>query len=862
MSSVSSTSSSLSTTLQGYGGLASGIDRDSIIEQMTSGTTAKITKLEKQKDELEWKQEAYRELSDKVLDLQDNYMSYSSSFNIKSSSSFAKSMLTALGDSDVTQFVSASGTSSMIDYLSIVGVSQLATSATLLSKEKTAGAITTGKDLTLSDSNKIRESNLEGTKLTFGKDLVNNGGFSTISTFTFASSYTDDNGDTVDIDYLTEDKDKLAEQLNTLVKKQNIKLDDDTTIYFSWNNANDMMDIQLVKRDETNGGAALDANNKPIEVSNPNNYVINKSSSALSALGYDSAQREAYLKEIGKSGDELTEAMSKGISFSGQDKEYGYKSTSVSMTNGFTNSYVRETKMQDYLVGKKLTVTYGGQSAEIELLTKDDVTEINKLTTDAEKTEYMANAIQKRIDKAFGSGKVSVTQTGGRLSFEDASSNSQTLTVNASDLELRSILGIEKNQSNKLSADASLLSNGYEFLDSSGQKLGAGEALNITINGVTLSGVTTDTTVNELLSKINNNKEIGVKASYMSGTGQLVLVAENTGSGREITLDGAADVIFGGGTSKDGKDAVMEISYGNGVNQTLTSSSNTFQIDGVKINVSGTFGYKTDADGNFVTDTTGNSLSGYKVDTTQKVTFKSSADTDKIVENVKKFVEEYNALVEAIYKETTTKPDSDYGALSDDEKDAMSDSEIEKWEKKAKEGLLYSDSTIRSLYSDLQAISSKILANGISYDDLESIGISFSDTRADYGKLIFDETKFKEAVESDPELVSDIFTGGGDVKTGLGQLIEDTLTPYATRYATKNGNSYGKLIEEAGSEKLVLSTTDNYIYKQLKEMDEQIKTWKARLESEQDRYIQQFTSMESLISQYNTQASYISGLSG
>lgn len=853
MASVSSTSSSLSSTLQGYGGLASGIDRDSIIEQMTSGTTAKITKLEKQKDELEWKQEAYRGLSDKVLDLQDNYLSYSSSFNIKNSSSFAKSMLTALGDSDVTQFVSASGTSSMIDYLSIVGVSQLATSATLLSKEKTAGVITTGKALTLSDDNKIRESKLEGTKLTFGKKY---GDFS--KTFTFDSSYTDDNGDTVEIDYLTKDKDKLAEQLNTLVKKQDFQLDDKTTIYFLWDSTNDMMNIQLVNRDKTNGGAALGSNNKPTEVSyNINGYVINKSSSALSALGYDSAQREAYFKEIGKSGEELTEAMSEGISIFGADKEYGYKSTSVSMTKGFTDSYVTETKMQDYLVGKKLTVTYGGQSAEIELLTKDDVTEINKLTKDAEKTEYMADAIQKRIDKAFGSGKVSVTQTGGKLSFEDVSNNSQTLTINASDLELRNILGIEKNQSNKLSADASLLSNGYEFLGSNGQKLGAGEALNITINGVTLSGVTTDTTVNELLSKINNNKEIGVKASYMSGTGQLVLVAESTGSGREITLGGDAGVIFGG-TSKDGEDAVMEISYGNGVNQTLTSSSNTFQIDGVKINVSGTFGYKKNENGEFIKDASGN----LQVDTTEKVTFKSSADTEKIVENVKKFVEEYNALVEAIYKETTTKPDSDYGALSDDERDAMSDSEIEKWEKKAKEGLLYSDSTIRSLYSDLQALSSKILTSGISYDDLEAIGISFSDTRADYGKLIFDETKFKEAVESDPELVSDIFTGGGDVKTGLAQLIEDTLTPYATRYATKNGNSYGKLIEEAGSEKLVLSTTDNYIYKQLKEMDEQIKTWKARLESEQDRYIQQFTNMESMISQYNTQASYISGLSG
>ena len=43
MASVSSATSSLgNTSLRGYGGMASGIDRDEIIEQMTLGTTTKI----------------------------------------------------------------------------------------------------------------------------------------------------------------------------------------------------------------------------------------------------------------------------------------------------------------------------------------------------------------------------------------------------------------------------------------------------------------------------------------------------------------------------------------------------------------------------------------------------------------------------------------------------------------------------------------------------------------------------------------------------------------------------------------------------------------------------------------------------
>ena len=72
MSSVSSTSSSLgNTALRGFGGLASGIDRDALIEQMTARTTSKITSKKQAMTKLEWKRDAYRSISNKIIDLQD-----------------------------------------------------------------------------------------------------------------------------------------------------------------------------------------------------------------------------------------------------------------------------------------------------------------------------------------------------------------------------------------------------------------------------------------------------------------------------------------------------------------------------------------------------------------------------------------------------------------------------------------------------------------------------------------------------------------------------------------------------------------------------------------------------------------------
>ncbi len=64
----------------------------------------------------------------------------------------------------------------------------------------------------------------------------------------------------------------------------------------------------------------------------------------------------------------------------------------------------------------------------------------------------------------------------------------------------------------------------------------------------------------------------------------------------------------------------------------------------------------------------------------------------------------------------------------------------------------------------------KLMNSGVNYQDLEKIGISYSEDYKDGGKLIFDESKFRAAMESDPEYVSNVFAGGGNVSKGLRHL--------------------------------------------------------------------------------------------
>ena len=559
--------------------------------------------------------------------------------------------------------------------------------------------------------------------------------------------------------------------------------------------------------------------------------MIRDSSSALEALGFDQDASNKLPENDRKDGISLDEL----------NKHMG----------SFDEAYVDRKTLKEYLVGKSVTVTFGGQTKTIELIKEDEKDAITTL-------DELKDTVQKRLDRAFGSGKITADTTDGKLSFK-TEDNKQSLTISADDVELRNNLGIQLNQSNKLSIDSSLKYN-MEFLGFKDEVELEEGLKNFSINGVKLEGVTKDTTVKELLTMINNNEEMGVRASYMENTNQFVLTAKETGSGRQIVLGGGAETIFGckahgDGYSRDGQDAKVLVSYGDGIEREITSSSNSFDLEGLTVTVSNTFGI-TEKNEN------GQTIVEYSKDKSQKVTFSASADAEGVTERVKSFIEAYNELIKEVNGQVTTKPNGNYKPLTDEQKKEMDKESIENWEKKAKEGILFNNPIIRDLGNGLQGVLSGLMGNGVDAAELEKIGITMSKDAYDGGMIQFDEDKFKAAMESDPELVSDIFAGGGDVNKGLVQMVEETLTPFATRLSYKNGGSYGRLIEEAGSEKVALSLTKNLIYSQLEEMQKTIDKLNANLKTEQDRYISQFSQMEVLINQMNSQAGYLASMTG
>lgn len=881
MASISSTNSIGNTSLRGYGGMASGIDRDSIIEKMTLGTTTKINNQKKKITQIQWKQEAYRNISDQILDFGDKYTSFSSTNSLKDLNFFAKNIISVHGRDEATRFVTATGTSNLLNNVSLKGVEQLATSTV---RQSDTHKSVNGIETNLDDLNAVwKDSKLKGSQLIFEKPGEGNNKAQVIK-LTLPDAYVDTDGKTKEIDYTSQDLDKLVGQLNKALETANIKVGD-----------HEVKDFLKFKKDGNKISLDIDDTKKPAG--------FKMYGTAMEALGY---------------GKDHIEASNTGLS-------------AVNRTESFEETGISHTAAVDAMAGKKLTFNYDGSKKEVELINKDEVALLKSMkeglesadsqrlvalwdkkasgSLDAtEQAEYdnlvntiglknedevkayvemakdpeaaqlkvMAENLQSRLDRAFGKGTVEAKiSADGNLSF-DTTNETSSLSIVSNDYGLLNNLGVSYGESNKVNLSgkldqAGILGDAANVEDFTTD----GNALDLRINGVAIEGLTKDSSINDILSKINSTTNAGVKATYVDATGQFMLVSSETGAGREISLDSdLSKVLFGQGAKKDdgtinvddykedagvdeGKNAIICVSYGNGVDVKMERASNTFDLEGLSVTVSGAFGGKFEKDA-----TTGKEV--WKADSAGGVTFTAKADVDGIVERVKGFFEDFNKLAGDVNKEITTRPDSSYGPLTDEQKKEMDETSIENWENRAKQGMLYGDSAMRDLSTDVQGIFLKLM-NNVGFEELKAMGITYSDDYGDGGTISFDESKFRAAVEKDSEAVGNVFTGGGEVSKGLVDIMDETFTPYATRYSSKNGGgtgkgSYGRLIEIAGSEKKPTTLLNNQLYRDIEDIQDLIERLQSQLKSEQDRYISQFTTMETLLNQMNTQSSYLSQL--
>lgn len=275
-----------------------------------------------------------------------------------------------------------------------------------------------------------------------------------------------------------------------------------------------------------------------------------------------------------------------------------------------------------------------------------------------------------------------------------------------------------------------------------------------------------------------------------------------------------------------GQDAEIKL---NGA--TFTSKSNSFSVNGLTIEA-----LATTSDGEVLTVTT-------------------STDNQGIYDKIKDFLSDYNDLINSMTKSYNAESASDYEPLTDDEKDEMSETEIEKWETKGKSAVLRRDSTLSTLMSAMTNVMSKSYTiNGKSYA-LSSFGIKtlgimnakdneqnayHIDGDADDESTSSNTDKLMAAIIEDPEGVTEFFKKiSNDLYDDLGKLMTSTTL-----------RSYGSFYN------------DKQLDTEYKSYTTKISDWDRKVQDIEDSYYKKFSKMESALASLQSQQSSLSGLLG
>ncbi|MDN4492225.1 flagellar filament capping protein FliD [Ureibacillus aquaedulcis] len=731
------------------GGLASGMDIDSIVEKLMSAEKAPLTKLYQQQTKYEWERDAYREINTALSSFDDYLFD-----NYRLSSNFYKKTVSSTNSSLVT----ATATSAAIGSLSIEGVSQLATSARSIGTTINATSKTTMQEL-LSSSNPDSTFTDRTIKL---NAIQKNGELAT----TAAS---------IEI--------KATDTVENVVNKINASGIGVTAVFES-------------------GKLSISAQN-------------------TGSLKQEGAAEVIVESETGSTSGTAVAAGTELFSLFGLSDNKNIAnggSNAIFTINGIATERSSNTfSINGYDVTLNSTFNKTATNADILQSTKDQYDFAHKNTETA----------KAELDAAFANL--------GNLSLE-GSINNIIGTTSDDGLVLKNyLLNMGSNGPEKLDAIFNLsISSSFTVAEIDTQL----ETLKNS-NPV----IFTDADIKSLRSVLITKGSDGTESPSNTNNGYLQGLEDTKGTN---TSQQILDVF--------GKD----LAYSEAVlnkEEAFTSFSEAYNLNkGVPV-PSGLKNYaSTEQDYKDFMSGVDSYVEANSSTQDSPVTLTSSTDVDNMVDKIKKFVETYNGLVTTINGKLKETYNRNYPPLTDEQKEEMSEDEIEKWEKKAQTGLLRNDSILTNgLYAMRRTFTDAV--GGLGDDTINSlaeIGITTSSTTSDGGKLVINEDKLRTAIEKNADQVASIFTKTGTAKDASKGVTEDTRG-IAQRLRDELKGFTGEIEKKAGK---ASSTNQSYtIGKRLDEMKTRIDAWVDKLENIESRYWKQFTAMETAINKANSQSS-------
>lgn len=419
-------------------------------------------------------------------------------------------------------------------------------------------------------------------------------------------------------------------------------------------------------------------------------------------------------------------------------------------------------------------------------------------------------------------------------------SNSDAVSVITGE---NAVNGVQELQVKQLAKTAYL--TGAKIESASGESLTAlskisdidptfkGGTITANIGGETKTiDVAQDATISDVLTELKN---LGLNASFDEKNQRMFVSAKESGAASDFTLGGTGmaltalglSVKNNGANKIDGQDAKILLN-----NAEFTSSNNTFEINGLTITAMNT----TKED--------------------EVITVTTEQDTDGIYDMVKNFLKEYNSIVNEMDKLYNADSAKGYEPLTDEEKESMSESEIEEWEEKIKSSLLRRDDNLSTINSALQSImSSGIEVNGTTmhlYDfGIETLGYFNAadnekhayhiDGDPDDSSTSGNADKLKSMIASDPDTVVSFFTN-------LSRNLYDKMTELSK---SRDGyRTFGNFYDD----KKMKSDYSDYTGK--------IAELEAKLADYEDTWYAKFSRMETALAKMQSNSSAVTSLLG
>lgn len=308
----------------------------------------------------------------------------------------------------------------------------------------------------------------------------------------------------------------------------------------------------------------------------------------------------------------------------------------------------------------------------------------------------------------------------------------------------------------------------------------------------------------------------------------------------------------------NGQDSECTITPPGGSAVTVSRDKNTFSIDGMI----------------------------YTLNSTGETKVSVKPNTDKAFDKIKGFVEKYNELIDGVSKKLEEKKNRKYIPLTDEQKKAMKEDDIKKWEEKAKQGILRGEHNLERMLDQLRgAFFDKVEESGMS---LKELGLSTSRDTKQRGKIVFDSYADKNGDTGEARLKKVLSTRGDQVmkllfqeskdkptysrdlnnterktrynQQGIFRRIDDIFKDYTTTSMDKNGRR-GILVEKAGI-KGTISEMKNSLFQDLVKREKAIRDFEKSLSQRENRFYMQFAKLEKYMNQMNAQSNWLTSQLG